>query len=249
MDMSTAELEAYLAGRSRDFHQLLAQEAVVPHLQPVVAVASGKTVGYEVLSRGAFEGAKIPAAELFSVAEQLGLEQQLSRLCRRQGMEVAETLDGEPQIFLNTHPTELGNVTELISSLTELRKARPGVRVVLEMHEAAAAATGTVKELRHELDQLGYRLAFDDFGAGRSRLQQIADAPPHYLKFDKGLVHKVDSVKERFRLLSSLVPVVRAMGIEPIAEGVETEAEAAACDEMGFDLAQGFHFGFPEPVG
>ncbi len=247
--MSTTQLSDYFASRERDFHVMMREQALLSHLQPMVSLDDRETLhGFEVLSRGSIAGEQVPPAELFSVAEKLGRERELSELCRSKGMTAATRLSEVPRIFLNTHPAELAEPGELLESLGRLAEAHAETRVVLEIHEAAATGLELIRTLRGGLDNLGYELAFDDFGAGHSRLQEIAEAPPHYLKFDRGLIHKAYESKQRMQLLESLVPTVQSMGMQPVAEGVETPEEAEACAEVGFPLAQGFHFGHPAPI-
>jgi EAL domain-containing protein (putative c-di-GMP-specific phosphodiesterase class I) len=81
-------------------------------------------------------------------------------------------------------------------------------------------------------------------------LLELAEAPPHYLKFDRRFVtdiDKPDNAKRR-RLLSSLVGVARDLLVKTIAEGVETSEEADVCRKIGFAYGQGYYFGRPTPV-
>ena len=89
-------------------------------------------------------------------------------------------------------------------------------------------------------------LAYDDFGAGQARLLELAEAPPHYLKFDRKFVTNIDQApSSRRRLLASLVAAARELLVKTVAEGVETEAEAEVCSKLGFTHAQGYYFGRP----
>ena len=92
-------------------------------------------------------------------------------------------------------------------------------------------------------------LAYDDFGAGQARLFELAEAPPHYLKFDRRFVTGLDHAPtSRQRLVASLVAAARELLVKTVAEGVETAEEGAACMRAGFSHAQGYHFGRPAPV-
>jgi len=83
----------------------------------------------------------------------------------------------------------------------------------------------------------------------RPRLLELAEVPPHFLKFDMRFIRGIDAAPpSRRRLLTSLVAVARDLLVYTVAEGVETKAEADVCSEIGFTHAQGFHFGVPRPV-
>ena len=106
-----------------------------------------------------------------------------------------------------------------------------------------------MRELRATLDDLGYLLAYDDFGAGQARLIELIEVPPHVLKFDLALTRNIDRAPvQRQRMLGSLVRMACDLGIQTLAEGMETRGEAQTCIQLGFDLSQGFFYGEPAPV-
>lgn len=243
------ELSAYLREHDAEFGELLDKRAVYPLFQPVVSLADGGIVGFELLSRGTLKGAEVTPVELFSIAERLGRELELSELFRTTGLRHAARLGGRPLIFLNTHPAEISARRELLRSLAELRRRHRELRIVLEIHEAAMTEVGVLQQLRDELQQLEILMAFDDFGTGRSRLLELADVPPDYVKFDMGFVRNLDAASARRReTVESLVAMTRGSGIVPIAEGIETENEEAACRQVGFEIAQGYRLGLPTLV-
>jgi EAL domain-containing protein (putative c-di-GMP-specific phosphodiesterase class I) len=101
-------------------------------------------------------------------------------------------------------------------------------------------------DLQKRLKELHVGLAYDDFGAGQARLIELAEVPPNFLKFDRRFVNAIDrAALSKRRLLASLVAAARELGVETIAEGVETAAEAEVCLRAGFSHAQGFFFGAP----
>ena len=92
-------------------------------------------------------------------------------------------------------------------------------------------------------------LAYDDFGAGQARLLELAEAPPHYLKFDRRFVSGLDHAPlPKRRLLQSLVALARELHVRTVAEGVETAGERQACHDLGFTHAQGFAIARPRPL-
>lgn len=237
-------------GATRAMREMLERGAVTSIFQPIVLAKGSPVVAYEALGRGAHPDLPCGPIELFEVAGTLGPEEQcrLSRIFRRSAVELAKRLPQPPLLFLNTHPVELAQ-PGLLESLGELRASAPQVPMVLEIHESALAQPEFIRSLRESLDEMSVGLAFDDFGAGQARLFELAEAPPHYLKFDRRFVTGIDSAPvSRQRLVASLVAAARELLVSTIAEGVETVAEAAACQRAGFTHAQGNHFGRPAPL-
>ena len=151
--------------------------------------------------------------ELFHIAGTLGPEAQceLSRLFRRKAVELVKDRAEPPQLFLNTHPLELER-PGFLESLEELRFLGPHVALVLEIHESTLAQTDLIRVLREKLAEMNVGLAYDDFGAGQARLFELAEAPPHYLKFDRRFVSGIDHAPvSRQRLVASLVAAAREL--------------------------------------
>ena len=172
----------------------------------------------------------------------------MSALFREKALELARTRPRLPALFVNIHHRELGN-PDLVDFLVEVHHQVPQLRLTLEIHEGALARLETVNRLHTQLTRSGVGLAYDDFGAGQARLLELAEVPPHYLKFDMSFIRDIDSAPlSRQRLLTSLVSVARDLLVHTVAEGVETAGEADVCMRLGFTHAQGFFFGKPRPI-
>ena len=241
---------------TKDFNflpsQLIALEdlingtGLIPHYQPVVKLADAGVIGHEVLARSDNPELSTPK-QMFTLAEKLGLSDALSTACRTAGLLHAEDMPENQILFLNTHPSELKE-EELLNSLKVLRDTNPDQAMMLEIHEAAVTDLAAMAVLRARLSDLQISLAYDDFGAGQARILDLIEVPPDILKFDISLVRDIDQSSENhLTMVQTLVAMVRDFGISPLAEGIESEAEAATCLEIGFELAQGFHFGRPIP--
>jgi EAL domain-containing protein (putative c-di-GMP-specific phosphodiesterase class I) len=227
------------------FDQLMTQRAVSPHFQPIVALGDRNVIGYEVLARSRFFGLTDPRS-MFAAAKVLNMEGELSRILREEGVRSGQILPEKHALFVNTHPAESEDLELLIFSLGELRELEPRRPLVLEIHEAAVTCGNEMKRLRAALDELKIGLAYDDFGAGQTRLVELVEVPPDYLKFDMKLVQNISSAPpERQRMLASLVKMVLDLGIKPLAEGIEAESDHDTCREIGFACAQGFYYGHP----
>lgn len=240
-------LPQQFVGGARELPQLLRERQVTAVFQAVVNLPSGTLTGYESFGRGTHPGLPEAPLELFRVAEAVGSEAELSRLFRERAIEIVEARPHFPQLFLNVHAAELGSEA-LAASFVATRRKRPDLRLTLELHEQALEDLGAVEQLRAALSRAGVGLAYDGFGASEARLLELAEVPPHYLKFDAQFVHAIDSAPQRQRLLGSLLAVARDLLVFTVAEGVETPEEAEVCRRLGFTHAQGFYFGRPKPI-
>ncbi len=230
------------------FDRLMSERAVVPFFQPIVRSEDEQIIGYEVLGRSHLFGLK-NSCVMFEAASQLNLETELSRVCRWIGVEAGTHFDTPGRLFVNTHPNETNDMDVLQLSMSELREEFPDPPLTLEIHESTVTSAKVMRELKAALDDLEIELAYDDFGSGQARLVELVEVPPHVLKFDLALIRDIDRAPaQRQRMLASLVRMVQELGVQPLAEGMETEGEAKTCVELGFQLNQGFYYGVPAPV-
>jgi EAL domain-containing protein (putative c-di-GMP-specific phosphodiesterase class I) len=211
--------------------------------QPIVSWSRRSTFAYEALVRNEEPTLRSPP-DLFEAAERLGRLEDLGRTVRDR---VADTLDKNPVdglLFINLHAMELAD-DRLVAAEAPL--SRHASRVVLEVTERAPLeqirdATSRVAQLR----ALGYRIAVDDLGAGYAGLTSFAHLEPDVVKVDMSLIRGIDSSPMKQKLLGSIVGLCRDLGIEIIAEGIETPAERDALVRVGGDLCQGYLFARPE---
>ncbi|TWT76028.1 Cyclic di-GMP phosphodiesterase Gmr [Posidoniimonas polymericola] len=230
------------------FDKLLAERAVTPHYQPIVTMQR-QTFAYEALGRSKLFGLSDPQT-MFSAAAVLNLEAELSRILRDEALRDGAPLPGNHLLFVNTHPSELEDTGLLELSLREAREIAPNRPIVLEIHEATATNGEVMGQVREILNELCIGLAYDDFGAGQARLVEMADVPPDYLKFDISLIRGLGSApRERQNMVARLVQMTIELGTIPLAEGVETQSDHEACQQMSFACAQGFLYGRPASAG
>jgi EAL domain-containing protein (putative c-di-GMP-specific phosphodiesterase class I) len=98
------------------------------------------------------------------------------------------------------------------------------------------------------LQKLGIELAYDDFGAGQSRLLEIAECPPNFLKLDRDLVQAMQSSETSREIVRALLKAIAGKGVQVIAEGIESEQLAEVCLQNGCHLGQGFLYGYPSSL-
>ena len=231
----------------RELQQMIDQRAVTAHFQAITRV-TGTPVAYEILGRGAFDALPPAPWPLFQIAESGGLDVALSELFRDIGIQEAVAQAPGATIFVNTHPAELKDMRRLMMGLEKTMSTLRPHKLVLEIHEDGVSNLKAMQALHMDLKALNIGLAYDDFGAGQSRLQEMVDVPPDYVKFDMSLIRDIDTATAAKReMIQSLVTFSKNTGIITLAEGVETQAELDTCADMGFELIQGWIFGKPKP--
>ena len=240
------ELSEHFVVEERAFVAMLRERAVGVAFQPIVHATTGQLHAFEVLGRGSVTGLPESPMALFQLAGRLGREVELSEAFRWAGLSAAATLAPEARLFVNVHPKEM--FTEhFYQSIAMLRAMVPAVSLVVEVHETAVTQIADVKSMAERLADMSVQFAYDDFGAGQARLLELAEVPPHYVKFDMGLIHDLDRASaKKQQLVAQLVHIVHDVGAITLAEGVETTAEAGVCTQMKFDLIQGYLTGRPE---
>lgn len=212
--------------------------------QPIVRREGRQVLAYEALLRTKSTELPHPGA-VFSAAEQLDMVSTVGRVVRRHAALLCETLPQGALLFLNLHPYELlddalyqpgspltAHATQIVLEMTE--------RTSLERIPDARSRVSALKEL-------GFRIALDDMGAGYAGLTSFAILEPEFVKIDLGLVRNVDSEPMKQTLIRTIVRLAQDLGIDVIAEGVETAAESSALDTIGCTLQQGYLFARPAP--
>jgi EAL domain-containing protein (putative c-di-GMP-specific phosphodiesterase class I) len=243
------QLPPRIAATTQEFHEKLESGGFQVVFQPLMDLAQGSILGYEVLGRGSLAGLAVGPIELFMLALEHGKARALSTAFRNMGCEQAKRLPGKPMIFFNTHPQELEDPKELLRSLSSLDREPGAGRLVLEIHESSVTDIPGLMNLREDLRQMDIGLAFDDFGTGQPRLLELAEVDADYLKFDIQMIKDLDQASTRRRdMVASLVSLVRSFDLVPVAEGIETSGEATACRDVGFPMGQGFYFARPAPA-
>ena len=218
---------------------LIRREAVETVLQPIVDLHTAEVIGVEALARGIHPAMSSSPAALLALAEQCGMAIELSQLFRRLAVQFSRGLPPSTKLCLNVHPRELADCG-LIDSITALRPSRMNHSIVIEIPESAVTDVDAMTDLRAARSDVDVEIAYDDFGAGQTRLLEMTAVPPHYLKFDKTMIQRIETVPARQEMVAALVKVADTLGIRTIAEGIETAETAAVCRTVGCHLGQGY---------
>lgn len=246
-DSQTYEIEN-LRG-TRDLYRILRGGRVRAVFQAIVTLDTGEVIGFEALGRHMLTDVDYDATALFALAHELGKAVELSRLMRSVALDDVPDLPARGQrIFLNVHPDEMTD-PGLLDEFARAAERSGGRKIVAEIHESVISDPSKMRRLRSELRARGVELAYDDFGAGNSRLMELAEVPPDFVKLDMGIIRNIDRSPPRQGLVSALVKVMRDTGVRVVAEGIETAAERQTCMELGCELGQGFLIRHPASAG
>jgi diguanylate cyclase (GGDEF)-like protein/PAS domain S-box-containing protein len=215
-------------------------------LQPVASLGEQRITGIEakVRWRHPLLGEVLPS-EFLPIAESAGLIGELQRWVFEEAMTATASLPstGAPlRVGINVSPGYLR--TGLLVSDVEAALVRSGLgaeRVILEIGEDAFGSRE--ERIRLDLDTLrlmGVHVALDGFGTGDSALAHLTRLPFDVLKLDRSLITRLDRDRRSRAYCESIVGIGLALGLDVVAQGVETTAQLAALDGFGCGFAQGF---------
>jgi EAL domain-containing protein (putative c-di-GMP-specific phosphodiesterase class I) len=211
-----------------------------PVFQPIVELESGRTVGYEALTR--FADGRRPDL-WFADAAMAGVGVRLEVATMRAAQEDAAFLPPDAYLSLNVSPSLATAFLPLVATLEAATR-----NTVIEITEQVPVES--YAGLRAALDHLrGHvRVAVDDAGAGYAGLRHILEIRPQIVKLDIALVRGVNADPARRALISSMVTFAGETDCALVAEGVETEEELATLRALGVTFGQGYLFGRPAPI-
>jgi len=173
---------------------------------------------------------------------------QFSVFCRQQAYAHCHLNRSDVPVFVNTHPTE-SLLDVVLPQMQDLREAYPDQGMVLEIHKAAHTEHALIRKLRLELSMINVRLAFDDFGAGQTRIREMVCASADFIKFDPSFICDLQQISKAQRsFFASILASIQSEGTIMVAEGIETPEMAEICHDIGFDLVQGFYYSHPTVI-
>jgi len=209
--------------------------------QPIVSATDLSLRGFEALIRSD-EGAMAHPRAILDAADRLNRLEELGRTARARA--VRPMVERSELLFLNVHPQDLLD-EDLYDPTTPL--AAMARRIVLEVTERAPLDdVRDVRERIGRLRALGYRIAVDDLGAGYAGLASFAALDPEVAKIDMSLVHGIDEHPKQRRIVGSMIELCRDLGVEVVAEGVETLGQYHCLTDLGVDMLQGYLFARPQ---
>ncbi len=240
--------------RATQLRQAVERESWELQYQPIVDLNDGHVQGVEALIRGRAEnGDLIPPGEFIPLAEEIGLigpigDWVINETCRqmREWNDSGLNLD----VAVNVSPSQLLSLRFSEELIHRLKTAGLDPhQMVIEITESAALTDLTeTRKVLHSLHNAGFKIAIDDFGTGYSSLGRLMDLPVDILKIDRSFVKEVHLNRLAGAMVRAVLQLAKSLGMQPLAEGIETSEELAFLRALDCPLAQGFLFSRPLPA-
>lgn len=237
-----------------DLRDALARNEITVAYQPIVEVHTGRLGSMEALVRWTHPVRGVVGPTLFvPLAEETGMIQEIGRFALLEATrqlrrwQTGRTFIPPLSVSVNVSPVQLqdGRIVDDVRAAIRDSGIDPST-LMLEITESVLVERGdNFASTLDELDKLGVRLAIDDFGTGYSSLASLKRFPIDMLKIDRSFLAEVSADGSGLELVRSIVQLGRALGLDVVAEGIETGAQAKILRQLDCDYGQGFHYAQP----
>jgi diguanylate cyclase (GGDEF)-like protein len=249
-----AQLDDALAERDaleQQLRQGIAAGELVPFYQPIVDLAKRNVRSLELLSRWRHPTRGLLSPDQFiGLAEDRGLIGPLTMSLLHQACKDLPRFPPHWRLSINVAPQQIQDeslVPQLLEILVEHGVAPS--RVDVELTETALVSdTSRARDVILMLKKAGMTVTLDDFGTGYSSLSYLAEMTFDKIKIDRSFVRTLHERPQSAKIVAAVVGLSRSLGVETVAEGVETEEDAKKLLDLGCNLAQGYLFGRPLPA-
>ncbi len=223
------------------------------YYQPMLDIATERCIGFEGLIRWQREGGLVPPNKFIPLAEETELINPIGNWIFQQACKDLKQLQQmsaeQLAMHINLSGVQLKN-QDLLPSLGEIMKKTntPPEQIILELTESVIM--GDVQHsatLLQKLKGMRFNLAVDDFGTGYSSLSYLQKFPMSTIKIDRSFINNIHD-QAGFALVKTIVDLAGNLGMETVAEGIETREQLHILRGLGCKRAQGFYFAKPMPV-
>ncbi len=228
--------------------QILDNNLLTYHFQPIVSAKDGSIYAYEALMRSNTER-PISPLRIIKFATMQG---RLEDVERATFINVLSIIDknkqrlGNAKVFINSIPGVRLHDTD--NDVVEAYLKANSEMVVVELTEEAELSDEELERLKDYLKNLGIEIAVDDYGTGYSNVSNLLRYMPNYVKIDRALLSGIQSDSHKQHFVREIISFCHDNDILALAEGVETSDELATVIHLGADLIQGFYTGKPSPM-
>jgi len=234
----------------------VAEKQVSFEYQPIVALADHRIAGFEALARWRHPRlGLVPPSVFVPIAEETGTIHELGAAvleaaCHRiQQWRSRHRAARRLRLSVNLSPRQLSEATlpDQVSAALDCT-GLPAERLMLEVTESAVVGNlDSATRILSTLRRRGVHICIDDFGAGYSSLSYLSSFPVDALKIDRSFIQRLGTPDARPEMIEALLHLAEELGLEVIAEGVETPSQLRSLREMRCALVQGYLFSPPLP--
>ncbi|WP_250657515.1 EAL domain-containing protein [Alkalimarinus coralli] len=225
--------------------------------QPQVDIASSGVIGFEALLRWHNpELGHVSPAEFIPIAEEVGLivpigEWVLNTACRQlsEWNKLPVFSDVRIEVAVNLSAYQFKH--DLVGVIERAIKQSNLDPSYLELEITESALMENVQEctsILEKINAMGIQISIDDFGTGYSSLQYLKALPIQTLKIDRGFIQDICEEKDSMTIVKAIIALAKSMGLQVIAEGVETQEQLTLLSELNCDMIQGYYFSKPLPI-
>ncbi len=237
--------------RIRDLTAALDRGEIVPYFQPIVDIKTVKVCGFEVLARWEHPtaGATLPVG-MIRLAEGADLIWRVTEALIARTADLARTLPPHLDFSINISPAQFCNAGFSDTLMRHMERAgMDPARVMVEITETALLEDfDTALSIAQELKSCGMHIALDDFGTGYSSLRHLQALPFDELKIDGSFVNSMSERRESRKIVAAIVGLGHSLGLNTVAEGIETRNQAEMLFYMGCNRGQGWLYSHPLPA-
>lgn len=231
-------------------------DALTVHYQPIVDITTGQIVKFEALLRWIDSDGQaispavfIPIAEEYNLIKPLG-QWVLNQACadlntlHQQGFEhIAFSVNRSVKEFINYHDQQL-SIEQTVN-----RHGLPAKAIIIEVTESTAMQDSSdIQDILQELKECGIKIALDDFGTGYSSLSSLIDFHADIIKIDRSFIKEISNNYQSQSLTSLVIQLANSLGMEIVAEGVETSEQLEILQGYGCRQIQGYYFSPAQPL-
>jgi diguanylate cyclase (GGDEF)-like protein/PAS domain S-box-containing protein len=236
-----------------DLRRALEKGEFQVYYQPIVSLRNGRIIGFETLSRWQKPEGLVMPADFIPVADETGLILPINRQLLLEACEQMrvwqKSFPSDPPLSVGinitpkqfTHPGLAGEIKAAFQK-TGIDPASVDLEITETIAMADATSSATIFG---ELKALGTHLSIDDFGTGYSSLSRLQSFPVDTLKIDRAFISRMEIDAETHEIVRTVVALAHNLGLNVIAEGVETEQQVELLKHIGCEMAQGYLFSKP----
>lgn len=253
----TPDMLASIAARrhlASELPRAVAECQIIPYFQPQIHARTGQVIGAEALARWQHpvHGLLRPSAFL-EIAAELGLLAAIDRSMMQQALQFSSQMAAHgqplPAISVNLSTGRLidPNLVKDIDLLWTDRRCTLTIELLETISFEELQEDAVVSDNLSQMRDMGVQIETDDFGSGRASITSLLLIQPDRIKIDRHLVQGAIHDPIKRKVVTAILDMTRAMGIEALAEGVETDGDIDVIRGLGCDLFQGYAYARPLP--